>query len=173
MKRFSFVLLIVLTLALLAAGCSPRAITKDGEMIAVDQWVFDDIIFDVGQEAVTIRIGEAELDMDETTSALDMESMSSLFTEDIAEWMDWAGIDEVAINYTGTGILIEVNEQPFPGLAFPEGSIQSTADFGLNVARNQGAYTYTGEMDRIIREVLIPMVGSALEALRLNITFRF
>ena len=173
MKRFSYVFVAILTLALLATGCSPRAVTETGDLISVKQWVFDDIIFDVGQDAVTIQIGDEELDLDDTTAALDMDSMSSLFTEGVAEWMDYAGVEEAAITYTGTGILIELNGEPFPSLAFPEGSIENTADLGVNIARNQGSYTYTGEMDRIIREVLIPMVGSALESLRFNITFRF
>lgn len=173
MKRFSYVFILILSLALLITGCSPRAVTEAGELIDVKQWVFDDVIFDVGQEAVTIHIGDEELDLDDTTAALDMDSVSSMFTEDIAEWMEWAKVDEVAITYTGLGILIELNGKPFPSLAFPEGSIENTADIGINIARNQGNYTYQGEMDRIIREVLIPMVGGVLESLRFNITFRF
>ena len=172
MKRFS-VVLVVLALTMAAAGCSPSAVTQDGKIIPVKQYIFQDIVLDVGANAVTVKLGSVEIGLDELTDMLGQGSMSPLFTEDLAEWMDWAGFDKLGVGFSGSGLMLNVNDKPLPSLAFPEGSLDTVSELGLTVAKNLGMYNVSAEMDQLIRKVVLPLAIDVLKAIQLNLTLSF
>ena len=170
MKRYS-IILVVVTLALLAAGCTPRAVLEDGSVATVKQWVFDDVTISVRKGDVKVTMANAQLDVEDASSMFGLGSLTP-WTDMVTDWMGWAGVNTVAVNYLGDGIGIEVNGQPFPSLSLPKGSIATAGRMGVDIASNAGV-RFTPELGQIIRETLIPVGGTVAESVRLKLVFEF
>lgn len=170
MKRHALVL-VVLTLALLATSCSPRAVLEDGTVVDVQQFVFDDVTITVARGSLQARVGQTNLNVDQITSVFNLPNLAE-FVDPIAEWMAWARVDTVTVNYLGNGIAIELDGNPFPSLSFPEGTLATAARFGLDVA-TQGGATLDPTMRQLIETTLIPVGTGVAESFRLKLTFSF
>lgn len=170
MKRHALVF-VVLTLALLATSCSPRAVLEDGTVVDVKQFVFDDVVITIARGSLQARVGQTDVNVDQIASVFNLPNLAE-FVDPIAEWMAWARVDTVTVNYLGNGIAIELDGNPFPSLSFPEGTLATAARFGLDVA-TQGGATLDPTMRQLIETTLIPVGTGVAESFRLKLTFSF
>lgn len=170
MKRYALIL-VVLTLALLATSCSPRAVLEDGTVVAVKQFVFDDVMITVARGGLQARIGETDVDVNQVTSVFNLPNLAE-FIDPIADWMAWAKVDTLTVMYLGNGIAFELDGNPFPSLSFPEGTLATAAKFGLDVA-TQGGATLDPAMQDLIETTLLPVGIGIAESFRLKLTFNF
>jgi hypothetical protein len=170
MKRYTL-LLVVLTLALLATSCSPRAVLEDGTVVNVQQFVFDDVMITVARGSLQARIGETDVNIDQITSVFNLPNLAE-FVDPIADWMAWARVDNVTVYYLGNGIAIELDGNPFPSLTFPDDALANAAQFGLDVA-TQGGVTIDPALHDLIETALIPVGAGIAQSFRLNLVFDF
>lgn len=126
-KRITFWAALLLIAALVLTGCAPRTGAGSSAAMAMD----DELVIDL--PAIVIDFdshGHASIG---GTPAAELGAMAGVDLSTLAIAPDWVNyfsmtnIQHVQVNNTADGLLVLVNGQPIPSLAWDEGSLVATA----------------------------------------------
>lgn len=126
-KRITFWAVLLLITALVLSGCAPRTGAGSSAAMAMD----DELVIDLPAIVIDFNTnGQASIG---GMPAADLGAMAGIDLSTLAIAPDWVNyfsmtnIQHVQVNNTADGLLVLVNGEPIPSLAWDEGSLVATA----------------------------------------------